>query len=157
MSPYAEAMLIAELWKHREWDRSVPYSPAAPGGSSKTAAQIAELAAQIAADGVTEPLILHYDPWTRRRCSARVTTGSGSPPRPGRRPSRLWPPTSRATWTTAAAGPSCQGNHGCSRRCRTVISRQCSARRWCSPPAYFPGPVRWLVPLLDYEPSLAPA
>ena len=25
------------------------------------------------------------------------------------------------------------------------------------PPEYFPGPTRWLVPLLDYEPGLVPS
>jgi len=64
-SPYAERVLISELWRHREFDRSVPSSPAHPGGHTKTARQLAELAASIARDGILEPLILHYDPLTR--------------------------------------------------------------------------------------------
>ncbi len=64
-SPYAEQMLIGELKRHREFDRSAPCSPANPAGHVKTAAQLAELAASIAANGVQEPLILHYDPQTR--------------------------------------------------------------------------------------------
>jgi ParB/Sulfiredoxin domain len=65
-SPYAEHVLIAELKQHREFDRSAPCSSANHGGHTKTPEALAELAASIAAEGVLEPLIVHYDPWTRR-------------------------------------------------------------------------------------------
>lgn len=59
MTPYAEPVLIGHLWEHREHDRSDPALV------MRTPAQMAALAASIAADGITEPLLLHYDPLRR--------------------------------------------------------------------------------------------
>ena len=154
MSPYAEAMLISELWRHREWDRSVPYSPAAPGGTSKTAAQIAELAAQIAAGGITEPLLIHYDPWIRR-----ALLGEGN--------HRIWL-AREAGQETAPVIATYIAGYLDNRRGGYVVPGEPRLQPQMPhgylpsvfrpslvfPPEYFPGPTRWLVPLLDYEPGL---
>lgn len=66
MNMYAEQVLIRHLLRHREFDRSRPYSREHPGGHVKSEKALAELRASIAAEGILEPLIIHYDPRTRQ-------------------------------------------------------------------------------------------
>ena len=156
-SPYAERVLISQLWRHREFDRSVRCSPARPWGTVKTPEQIAELAASIAADGILEPLLLHYDPLTRL-----ALLGEGN--------HRIWLAREAGhSDVPVIAGHAPPGYLRRRAKPHHVVHGEPRLRpkqpdgyfpevfrpSLVLPSCYFPGPTVPFIPFIDFEPGLA--
>ena len=156
-SPYTELILITALTRHREFDRSRPYSPKHREGHVKTEAQVAALAESIAVNGVLEPLIVHYDPVTRR-----ALIGEGN--------HRIWLAEEAGQLTIPAIGTHAPPGYLRSRagpqhtvpgdpRLRPMEPHGYFPAAFrlslVFPPAYFADPPVRFVDFIDYEPGLA--